>query len=54
MTAKDIWPHYFNDFIKQRCVDRSMATGGTWVVKANPYEGGVITPRSSPPAFRGC
>ena len=40
MTAKDIWPHYFNDFIKQRCVDRSMATGGTWVVKANPYEGG--------------
>ncbi len=40
MTAKDIWPHYYNDFIKQRCVDQSVATGGTWVVKANPYEGG--------------
>ena len=40
MTAKDIWPHYYNDFIKQRCVDQSVATGGSWVVKANPYEGG--------------
>lgn len=40
MTAKDIWPHYYNDFTKQRCVDRSLATGGSWVVKANPYEGG--------------
>jgi hypothetical protein len=40
MTAKDIWPHYYNDFVKQRCVDQSLATGGTWVVKANPYEGG--------------
>lgn len=40
MTAKDIWPHYFNDLVKQRCVDRSNATGGNWVVKANPYEGG--------------
>jgi len=40
MTAKDIWPHYFNDFVKQRCVDQSLATGGSWVVKANPYEGG--------------
>ncbi len=40
MTAKNIWPHYYNDFVKQRCVDQSVATGGTWVVKANPYEGG--------------
>jgi aminopeptidase YwaD len=40
MTAKDIWPHYYNDFVKQRCVDQSVATGGDWVVKANPYEGG--------------
>ncbi len=40
MTAKDIWPHYYNDFVKQRCVDQSVATGGAWVVKANPYEGG--------------
>lgn len=40
MTAKDIWPHWYNDFVKQRCVDESNATGGSWVVKANPYEGG--------------
>jgi aminopeptidase YwaD len=40
MTQKDIWPHYYNDFIKQRCVDESRRTGGSWVVKANPYEGG--------------
>lgn len=40
MTAARIWPHYYNDFVKQRCVDQSVATGGDWVVKANPYEGG--------------
>ncbi len=40
MTPKDIWPHYYNDFVKQRCVDQSVATGGDWVVRANPYEGG--------------
>ena len=40
MTQKDIWPHYYNDFIKQRCIDESNRTGGSWVVKANPYEGG--------------
>ncbi|HEY3934092.1 MAG TPA: M28 family peptidase [Gemmatimonadales bacterium] len=40
MTARDIWPYWYNDFVKQRCVDESAATGGTWVVKANPYEGG--------------
>jgi hypothetical protein len=40
MTAKDIWPYWYNDFVKQRCLDESKATGGTWVVKANPYEGG--------------
>ncbi|HEY4101985.1 MAG TPA: M28 family peptidase [Gemmatimonadales bacterium] len=40
MTAKDIWAYWYNDFVKQRCVDESEATGGSWVVKANPYEGG--------------
>ncbi len=39
-TASDIWPYWYNDFVKQRCLDRSAATGGQWVVKANPYEGG--------------
>jgi hypothetical protein len=40
MGPDRIWPHYYNDFVKQRCVDQSVATGGDWVVKANPYEGG--------------
>lgn len=31
-------PHYFNDFILDRCLDQAAATG--WVVKTNPYEGG--------------
>ncbi|HEX3927124.1 MAG TPA: M28 family peptidase [Gemmatimonadales bacterium] len=35
-----IWPYWYNDFVKQRCVDQSNATGGSWVVKANPFEGG--------------
>lgn len=30
--------HWFNDFVRQRCLDRSRRTG--WVVKANPFEGG--------------
>ena len=40
MTAADIVPDWYNDFVKQRCLDESAATGGTWVVRANPYEGG--------------
>lgn len=40
MTARDIWPYWYNDFVKQRCVDESRATGGSWIVRANPYEGG--------------
>lgn len=40
MNQSQIWPHYYNDFIKQRCIDESNRTGGSWVVKANPYEGG--------------
>ncbi|MDE3150967.1 MAG: M28 family peptidase [Gemmatimonadota bacterium] len=31
-------PHYFNDFILDRCLDQAAATG--WVVNTNPYEGG--------------
>jgi hypothetical protein len=38
LAAKDIRPHWFNDFVRQRCLDRAAATG--WVVKANPFEGG--------------
>lgn len=30
--------YWFNDFVRQRCLDRARNTG--WVVKANPFEGG--------------
>jgi len=38
LTVADIRPYWFNDFVRQRCLDRAAATG--WVVKANPFEGG--------------
>jgi hypothetical protein len=31
-------PHYFNDFVLQRCLEQAATNG--WVVKTNPYEGG--------------
>lgn len=31
-------PHYFNDFIINRCLDQAAETG--WVVGTNPFEGG--------------
>jgi len=34
----DIWPHFLNDFSRQRCLARAATNG--WVVKANPFEGG--------------
>lgn len=33
-----IVPHYFNDFVLRRCLERAAATG--WVVRTNPFEGG--------------
>jgi aminopeptidase YwaD len=33
-----IVPHYFNDFILNRCLDQAKTNG--WVVKTNPFEGG--------------
>jgi hypothetical protein len=33
-----LFPHYFNDYLLQRCLDQARGTG--WVVKTNPYEGG--------------
>jgi hypothetical protein len=37
--ARDaVRPHWLNDFVRQRCLDRAAVTG--WVVKANPFEGG--------------
>lgn len=38
IPASDIRAHWFNDFVRQRCLDRAAATG--WVVKSNPFEGG--------------
>lgn len=33
-----ITPHYFNDYILNRCLDQAKTNG--WVVKTNPFEGG--------------
>jgi hypothetical protein len=33
-----IRPHFFNDFVRRRCLDRAAST--RWVVKSNPFEGG--------------
>ena len=31
-------PHYFNDYVLQRCLDQARESG--WIVKTNPFEGG--------------
>jgi hypothetical protein len=38
MTEAQMFPHYYNDFIYNRCLDQ--AQGTNWVVRTNPYEGG--------------
>ena len=38
LPEKAIKPHYFNDFILNRCLDQAKTNG--WVVKTNPFEGG--------------
>ncbi len=38
MTVDELTPHYFNDFILNRCLDQGSDSG--WVVKTNPFEGG--------------
>ncbi|MEO7520436.1 MAG: M28 family peptidase, partial [Gemmatimonas sp.] len=38
IQVADIRAHWFNDFVRQRCLDRASRTG--WVVKSNPFEGG--------------
>lgn len=38
MKEASIVPHYFNDFILNRCLDQARTNG--WVVKTNPFEGG--------------
>lgn len=38
LKESDMFPHYFNDLLLNRCLQESKATG--WVVNTNPYEGG--------------
>lgn len=38
LKESDMFPHYFNDFLLNRCLQESKATG--WVVNTNPFEGG--------------
>ena len=38
IAASAIRAYWFNDFVRQRCLDRAATT--SWVVKSNPFEGG--------------
>ena len=38
LQESDMFPHYFNDFLLNRC--RQQAKENGWVVNANPFEGG--------------
>ncbi len=38
IAASAIRAYWFNDFVRQRCLDRAATTN--WVVKSNPFEGG--------------
>lgn len=38
LKESDMFPHYFNDFLLNRC--RQQAKSNNWIVNSNPYEGG--------------
>ncbi|HKJ01185.1 MAG TPA: M28 family peptidase, partial [Longimicrobiales bacterium] len=38
LTVDEMTPHYFNDFVLNRCLDQGADNG--WVVRTNPFEGG--------------
>ncbi|MEO8174316.1 MAG: M28 family peptidase, partial [Sediminibacterium sp.] len=38
LKESDMFPHYFNDFLLNRC--RQQAKSNDWIVNSNPYEGG--------------
>ena len=39
LKVEQLTPHYFNDFVLNRCLDQASAAPG-WVVRTNPFEGG--------------
>jgi len=38
LQESDMFPHYFNDLVLNRCMQQGKSNG--WVVKSNPFEGG--------------
>lgn len=38
LQESDMFPHYFNDVVLNRCYQQAKSNG--WVVKSNPFEGG--------------
>lgn len=38
LKESDMFPHYFNDLVLNRCMQQGKQNG--WVVKSNPFEGG--------------
>lgn len=40
LTVEQMTPHYFNDFVLNRCSEVARAVPGGWEVRTNPFEGG--------------
>ncbi|MEO8227894.1 MAG: M28 family peptidase [Gemmatimonadota bacterium] len=40
MTVAQLTPHWYNDFVRNRCEDVAGRVPGGWTVRTNPYEGG--------------
>jgi aminopeptidase YwaD len=40
LKESNLFPHYFNDLLLNRCLHEAANTPGGWVVKTNPFEGG--------------
>ncbi|GAB3937094.1 M28 family peptidase [Mucilaginibacter myungsuensis] len=38
LKESDMFPHYFNDLLLNRCLQQAKSNG--WIVKTNPFEGG--------------
>jgi hypothetical protein len=38
LKVDQLTPHFFNDFVLNRCLDQAAETG--WIVRTNPFEGG--------------
>jgi aminopeptidase YwaD len=52
LQESDMFPHYFNDLVLNRCMQQGKTNG--WVVKSNPFEGGSDHTPFLKPKFPAC